>query len=63
MRPLWSAGIACSPLVWHIRQSARPSSVCGIAVGPPVGAVGAVGVVGVVGTVGVVGGGGVGADS
>ncbi len=33
MRPAWSAGMAWSPLVWHIRQSARPSSVCGVAVG------------------------------
>ena len=41
MRPLWSAGILVaspSPVSWHIRQEARPSSVCGIAVG--VGAAG-----------------------
>ncbi len=37
-RPLWSAGIARSPLEWHIRQSARPSSVCGIAIAVGVGA-------------------------
>ena len=44
MRPLWSAGILVAsptPVSWHIRQSARPSSVCGIAVG--VGAGGGVG--------------------
>lgn len=33
MRPAWSVGTAYSPLVWHIRQLSRPSSVCGIAVG------------------------------
>ncbi len=47
-----------APSPWHIRQSSRPSSVCGITGGPPVvvgSAVGVVGVVGAVGAVGVVG--------
>lgn len=38
VRPAWSSGTARSPLVWHIRQSSRPSKSCGIAVGSPVGA-------------------------
>ena len=36
-RPLWSAGTARAPLAWHIKQSVRPSKVCGIAVGGGVG--------------------------
>ena len=35
-RRLWSAGIvdaSPTPVLWHIRQSVRPSSVCGVAVG------------------------------
>jgi len=43
VRPLWSTGILVaspSPVSWHIRQSARPSSVCGIAVGVAAGGVG-----------------------
>lgn len=36
MCPLWSAGILLAPptpVSWHIRQSSRPSSGCGVAVG------------------------------
>lgn len=61
MRPLWSAGILVAsptPVSWHIRQSARPSSVCGIAVG-----VGAGGGVGGAGGGGGGAGGGVGAGA
>ena len=36
VRPLWSAGNLGAPPIpvsWHIKQSERPSSVCGIPVG------------------------------
>ncbi len=64
MRPAWSAGTAGAPpipVLWQSKQSARPSSVCGIRGGPDtVVAVGfgdgagvAVGVVAVGGGVGI----------
>ena len=52
------------PLEWHIRQSVRPSSVCGIAVGPAAGGGSGAGAGGGVGAgvgVGAGAGGGVGA--
>jgi len=46
VRPAWSAGTAYAPLAWHVTQSARPSSVCGIAVGVGGGVGGAGGAAG-----------------
>ena len=37
VRPAWSAGTADAspiPVSWHIRQLSRPSSGCGVAIGP-----------------------------